>query len=113
MFGMQKLFRKISSLFRLGPSQSFSDVTSAKIENIETALGNEILESLKVDGWKVTKQYSPLAFDKGIDFDSYTLKKDGQRINFEWTNWFEWTIRADQAVIAEINQRINEPSKAK
>jgi len=75
------------------------------LEHIDTQLGNDIRESLESDGWKVTRQYSPLAFDKGIDFDAYTLKKDGRRVEFEWTNWFEWTIRADPEMLVEIRTK--------
>lgn len=45
----------------------------AKIEFVDTILGNEIIENLKREGWKVKKQYSWLMMDKGIDFDNYTL----------------------------------------
>ena len=63
-----------------------------KIEFVETALGNRIMDALKQRGWKLTQQYSPLAFDKGIDFDSYTFKNREQKLHFEWTNWFEWEV---------------------
>jgi hypothetical protein len=53
-----------------------------KIENIDTEKGNEILVQLRKDGWKISDQYNRLAFDKGIDFDSYTLKKGDEKIVF-------------------------------
>ncbi len=46
-----------------------------KIIELDTDYGIKIIDDLKSKGWKQTKQYSPFAFDKGIDFDSYTLKK--------------------------------------
>ncbi len=67
-----------------------------KIVDVETELGNRIIASLKADGWCVAKEYSLLAFDKGIDFDSYVLKKRDAMLEFEWTNWFEWEIAGDQ-----------------
>lgn len=67
-----------------------------KIVDVETELGNRIIASLKADGWRVAKEYSLLAFDKGIDFDSYVLKKRDAVLEFEWTNWFEWEITGDQ-----------------
>lgn len=73
-----------------------------KLENIDTELGNTILKDLRKSGWRKTKEYSWLAFDKGIDFDSYTLKKDGQKLYFEWTNWFEWEITGSESTLAAI-----------
>ncbi|RCU51700.1 hypothetical protein DU002_04310 [Corallincola holothuriorum] len=73
-----------------------------KIENIETERGNEILAGLRKAGWKIAKQYNRLAFDKGIDFDSYTLKKCQQTLHFEWSNWFEWEIEGDDDVIQSL-----------
>lgn len=64
-----------------------------KIFDLETNLGIKIIEGLKNKGWKQTKQYSPFAFDKGIDFDSYTLIKDGLKLTFEWCNWFGWEVK--------------------
>jgi len=74
-----------------------------KIENIETNLGNTILDELKEDGWKVSAEYSPLAFDKGMDFDSYTLKRNKAKLYFKWTNWFEWQIQGSDI---EVNYLI-------
>lgn len=73
-----------------------------KIEIIGTDTGNEILLHLKKDGWKVTDQYNRLAFDKGIDFDSYTLKKGTEKLYFEWNNWFEWEIRGSGSEISNL-----------
>ncbi len=76
-----------------------------KITNIKTQTGNTILDALKKDGWKQTQEYSPLAFDKGIDFDSYTLKKAGETLAFEWTNWFEWEISGSTEVIENLVEK--------
>ncbi|MFP1683798.1 hypothetical protein ACLD0W_14900 [Alloalcanivorax sp. C16-1] len=53
--------------------------------NLHTEPGNALLEALKQQGRKQVKQYPPLAFDKGIDFDSYTLRKEGLERVLEWT----------------------------
>ncbi|MCG8612622.1 MAG: hypothetical protein MI864_19095 [Pseudomonadales bacterium] len=76
--------------------------TILQIEDIETDLGGRILDDLKSKGWKVVSKYSPFAFDKGIDFDRYTLSKNGQRVEFEWDNWLEWKITGPEPVIKEI-----------
>jgi hypothetical protein len=73
------------------------------IEDIDTNLGNIILDQLKLNGWKVTAQYSPFAFDKGIDFDSYTLRKGSETLEFEWDNWFEWKIAGAKPTIKMIS----------
>tara|TARA_A100001391_G_scaffold117899_1_gene79921 strand:- start:4274 stop:4465 length:192 start_codon:yes stop_codon:yes gene_type:complete len=46
--------------------------------------------------------HPPLAFDKGIDFDSYTLRKDSLELVLEWSNWFEWEIRGDQEALQPL-----------
>ncbi|WP_181389622.1 DUF4166 domain-containing protein [Leucothrix pacifica] len=76
-----------------------------KVENIDTDLGNKILEDLKQQGWKLGAQYSPLAFDKGIDFDSYTLKKDQSKLYLEWTNWFEWEIHGSKQDLDQLAEK--------
>ena len=49
-----------------------------KLIDIKTEVGNKILEDLLNDGWKKIREYSPVAFDKSIDFDSYVLKRAAQ-----------------------------------
>lgn len=66
---------------------------------LETAAGNEIIDDLKKKGWRRTAQYSPFAFDKGIDFDSYTLKNKDLVLTFEWCNWFEWEVKGSTAAL--------------
>ncbi len=73
-----------------------------KIAYIETELGNQIIENLLKSGWKKTKEYNVLAFDKGIDFDSYTLKKGSAQLKFEWTNWFEWEVTGSKPAIEAL-----------
>lgn len=76
-----------------------------KLTSIKTELGNKILEDLAKDGWKKTKEYNLFAFDKGIDFDSYTLKKAGMCLEFEWTNWFEWEIEGPNKDITALVEK--------
>lgn len=73
-----------------------------KIINLETDHGGRILEELKSRGWKQTEEYPAFAFDKGIDFDSYTLKKDDQRLIFEWSNWFEWEVEGSRLALENL-----------
>lgn len=78
-----------------------------KIENIDTEIGNKVLEQLRKDSWKVSNQYSRFAFYKGIDFDSDTLKKSNEKLYFEWTNWFEWEIQGNKSEIGHLIARLN------
>ena len=73
-----------------------------KIIDLDTEKGAEILDALKADGWKKVAEYSCLAFDKGIDFDSYTLKKGSAKLVFDWTNWFEWEITGTRAAVEAL-----------
>lgn len=76
-----------------------------KIIDIETEEGEDLIKALRKEGWKKTKEYSWLAFDKGIDFDSYTLKKGSHHLVFEWTNWFEWEISGSLPALEEIARK--------
>ncbi|WP_139159455.1 hypothetical protein M1D96_00850 [Pseudomonas sp. D1-3] len=75
------------------------------LEAIDTAVGNRILQSLKAEGWRQVAQYSPLAFDKGIDYDSYRLRRGLEELRLEWDNWFEWTLSGPRERIEEIAER--------
>jgi len=76
-----------------------------KLIDIETELGNKILEDLISDGWKKIREYSPVAFDKGIDFDSYVLKKNKSKLKFKWNNWFEWEISGPENELEVIARK--------
>jgi hypothetical protein len=76
---------------------------------IDTDLGNRLLEELKGDGWKIVAQYSPLAFDKGIDYDSYKLHRAGSELELEWDNWFEWKVSGSRQLIEELARRFSLP----
>lgn len=77
------------------------------LENIDTEVGNRILDSLKADGWRQVAQYSPLAFDKGIDYDSYRLRRGLEELRLEWDNWVEWTLSGPRERIEEIAERFS------
>lgn len=72
------------------------------VTDIKTEVGNDVLTQLARAGWRVAYEYPLTAFDKGIDFDAYTLARGGERVEFEWTNWDEWTIRGPHAVVVTI-----------
>ncbi|WP_416391661.1 hypothetical protein NR756_03575 [Alloalcanivorax xenomutans] len=76
-----------------------------KVIDLDTETGNQLLETLISEGWKKVKEYPSLAFDKGIDFDSFTLRKDGLELVLEWTNWAEWEIRGDDAALKALADR--------
>jgi hypothetical protein len=73
-----------------------------KIVDLDTEKGSEIMDALKADGWKKVAEYNPLAFDKGIDFDSYTLIKSSASLVFEWTNWFEWEVTGSREAVESL-----------
>lgn len=80
--------------FEAGPTITVCD--------IETGLGNRVLTQLVRAGWVVEYEYPDSAIDKGIDFNAYTIARDGERLEFEWTNWDEWQIRGSRSVIEAI-----------
>lgn len=75
------------------------------IEHINTELGNQIIADLRQAGWRKTKEYSPMAFDKGIDYDSVTLVLGEQTLEFEWSNWFEWSVSGSGQAIQALAQQ--------
>ncbi|TBU74340.1 hypothetical protein DNK06_19435 [Pseudomonas daroniae] len=77
------------------------------LEDIDTETGNRLLDSLKAEGWQVVAQYSPLAFDKGIDYDSYRLRRGPQELKLEWDNWMEWKLSGSSECVEEIARRFS------
>jgi hypothetical protein len=73
-------------------------------EGIKTDAGNALLKRLVEEGWRVVSEYPDSMFDKGIDFDFYTLKRADRRIRMEWTNWEEWKITGPADVMDEIRE---------
>lgn len=72
---------------------------------IKTELWNLIIETLKKDKWKVTREYN--LFDKGFDFDFYELHKNGEEILFGWDNWFEGEIKASENRMLSLEHEFN------
>lgn len=79
------------------------------LEFIDTAKGNQLLEQLQREGWRLRAQYSPLAFDKGIDYDSYQLTLNDKVLLLEWDNWFEWKLTGSQELLVSLKQRFSLP----
>lgn len=106
MTGLTGRFRQWLERRRLErqPVCAADDVT---LENIETEVGNRILGSLKAEGWRQVAQYSPMAFDKGIDYDSYRLRRGREELRLEWNNWMEWKISGPIEIIDEIARQVS------
>ncbi|MGP0173042.1 hypothetical protein ACSVIJ_14300 [Pseudomonas sp. NCHU5208] len=75
------------------------------LEMIDTEVGNEILDSLKAEGWRQVAQYSPLAFDKGIDYDCYRLRRGLDELKLEWDNWLDWKLSGPREIVEDIARR--------
>ena len=54
-----------------------------ELKGIKTEVGNDIIESLKKEGWKIISEYSAMMFDKDIVFDCYTLENGSRKLAFE------------------------------
>lgn len=81
-----------------------------KIEGVETALGNKIIDFLRAQRWRKIDEYSSLHVDKGIDFDSYIFESENGRIHLEWTNWDEWTLSGNEKCLSVIRDHFPELS---
>ena len=77
------------------------------LENIDTQVGNRILDTLKAEGWRQVEQFSPLAIQKGIDYDSYRLRRGLDELVLEWDNWFEWKLSGPRELVDEIARRFS------
>lgn len=75
-----------------------------------TSKGNELLETLRSEGWKIKSQYSPLAFDKGIDYDRYELVLNEYELLLEWNNWFEWELTGADDLLLKLQTRFGSES---
>ena len=76
-----------------------------RLINIDTDHGNRIIEELLINGWKKEKIYNKHSFDKGIDFDSYSLIKQDQSLYFEWSNWFEWEVSGSESALMDLSNK--------
>jgi len=76
-----------------------------KIENVETATWNQIIDDLKAAGFEETYRYGGM--DAGIDYNRYELTRttDGELIVFEWDNWSEGEIRAAPPRLEALRER--------
>jgi hypothetical protein len=72
-------------------------------ENIDTHKWNLIRNTLESEGWLVVNEY--INFDKGIDFDSYKLKKGNEIIILEWDNWIEGEIKCSEKLLKFLKQK--------
>lgn len=90
---------------RLLERMPVSTADHVSLEMIDTEVGDEILDSLKAEGWRQVAQYSPLAFDKGIDYDSYRLRRGLDELRLEWDNWLDWKLSGPREIVEEIARR--------
>lgn len=65
---------------------------------------NSILDLLKLNKWKIKAEY--LNFDKGIDFDFYTLRKNNEEILLTWDNCEEGSIKAEENVLNWLQKEL-------
>ncbi len=80
--------------------------------HIETKLFYSIIKYLSKRNWyfskpkwKITIEYSPKIFDKGMDFDFYQLENNEENILFVWTNWFGGELKATTKNIEIIEKK--------
>ena len=72
----------------------------ATIKDIPTEQFNDILLSLIEEQW--IKIYEYTGFDAWVDYGCIKLRKDGQRLKFEWDNWTEGSIEGSPQVLGKI-----------
>ena len=77
------------------------------ITDIPTETFNQILADLCADGWRVVSEYN--GFDAWIDYGSVVLRRDGETLTFEWTNWFEGEVYGPDALILKLQEKYDLP----
>lgn len=73
--------------------------------DIRTERWSDIILYCKSQGWEIISEYE--GFDKGIDFDFYTLKKGDEEIKFGWDNFSEGEMTCKEPVMVEIETGMN------
>jgi len=73
--------------------------------DIKTDDWNRIIQGLIEEKWKVVKKYD--AFDAGIDFDFIELAKNGEKIQFGWSNWEEGEIKCSVELIETLQKKFS------
>ena len=68
--------------------------------DIPTEKFNQIISSLIKSGWKKTYEYD--GFDAWIDYGKVKLKNENKKLKFEWDNWTEGSIEAEEKTLKEI-----------
>ena len=74
-----------------------------EIEDIPTDTFNQIIWDLIAAGWKKTYEYD--GFDAWIDYGRIVLKKGSHELDFEWTNWFEGSLKGQDSVVESIRSK--------
>jgi hypothetical protein len=87
--GQKDLASKIATKHMLPVGRHFKEhyynMTMIIIEIIETSLRNQFINDLLSEKGAIYSQFDN--FDKRIDFDVKTLRKEKSKIYFEWDNW--------------------------
>ena len=88
--------RKIAKLrFRL--------LGHATIRDIPTDLFNQIIDTLRADGWR--KSYVYRGPDAWLDYGCVKLRKAGLKLIMEWDNWTEGSIEGPKDIVMELGSR--------
>ena len=76
----------------------------ATIKDIPTQQFNEIIHSLRADGWRTTYVYQ--GPDAWLDYGCIKLAKDGSRLVLEWDNWTEGSIEGPRDIVAKLGAKL-------
>ena len=67
---------------------------------------NSIIVQLKQNKWRIRAEYISI-LSKGIDFDFYILKKEGEEILLAWDPYDESSMKADPSVLEWLELKVN------
>ena len=91
---------KLARILRVGSKAKFNALNLRTVKDVPTEQFNEIISSLLKNGWEKTYEYD--GFDAWIDYGEIKLKNKNKKLKFEWDNWTEGSIEAEEKTLKEI-----------
>lgn len=96
---------KIVQVLRAASKAKFRALNMRTVKDIPTEQFNEIISVLLKNGWEKTYEYD--GFDAWIDYGKVKLKNKNRKLKFEWDNWTEGSIEAEEKTLKEIAEMFN------
>jgi SH3-like domain-containing protein len=74
------------------------------LRNVPTKIFNQIVAEFRADGWRKVREYN--GFDAWIDYGLIVLKRRGDLLKCEWTNWEDGSFEGSPATIESVKAKL-------